>query len=125
MDYMRFYGQQRYWILTVFAALTAGLLTLASRSDEFKIPFFAEGLYVVGCIVTATFWMAEVSGACVWRKMAQRAANLENDLSFEIFRKMPSAPSFWFLPTTWLVTGLYAAVLVFWILMGLQQLRKS
>ncbi len=116
MEYMRFYGNVRFATLTVFAALTRGILTFIFKRESHLTPLLQFVLKIIGIFITLTFWIAEVSAVILWRHFAKRAIALENPLSYKVFSTIPGAPHFWFMPTTYSVSFLYFSVLVFWLL---------
>lgn len=116
MQYMRFYGNVCFATLTIFAALTGGILTFVFKGDPKLTPSLQFALKIGGILVTLTFWVAEVSAVILWRHFAARAVALEKLLSYQIFRTMRGAPRFWFMPTTYSVSFLYLSVLVFCLL---------
>lgn len=116
MQYMRFYGNVRFATLTVFAALTGGILTFVFKGDPKLAPLLQFALKIIGILVTLTFWVAELSAVFLWRRFAARAVYLEKPLSYQIFSTMPSAPRFLLMPTTCSVNFLYFSVFVFWVL---------
>lgn len=116
MEYMRFYGNVRFATLTVFAALTGGILTFIFKGDSNLTPLLQFVFKIIGIFGTCTFWVAEVSAVILWLHFTVRAVALEKRLSYQIFSTMRGAPRFWFMPTTYSVSFLYFSVLVFWLL---------
>lgn len=126
MQFLRFYGNMRYWILTVFAALTAGVLTYAVKTEipeEMQLPVKAGGI-----VIATVFWMAEFSASQAWIYFVRRAAKLEADLGYELYSKMKHAKrnfNFFTLPTTLSVNLLYILAIVFWWTFRFPELRPD
>ena len=116
MELIRYYGNVRFATLTLFAAVVGGLLAISYASSTPLPKAIKTLLEVGGVIVTAVFWIMELSAVFVWIHFAQRAAELESThLEFRILSTMRGAPRFHFLPTTYAVSALYLASLLFWI----------
>jgi hypothetical protein len=117
MGLIRFYGNFRFAILTLFIAANAGLLTIIYKTEP-KLPAnLGLSLKIGGCLVTFSLWIAETSVVLVWYRLVCRAVELEHKyLGFKIWSAMPGAPGFKYLPTTYVSALLYAATIVLWVL---------
>lgn len=117
MELYRYYGNVRFATLTLFAAIVAGLFIASYGSNPALPQTLKMHLQIGDAIATATFWIMELSAVFVWLHCTRRAVELENiDLKFRILSTMRGAPRFYFLPTTYAVSGFYFASLLFWIL---------
>jgi len=116
MDILKLYSNMRYWVLTVFAALTAGVLTFAVKTE---IPVNMHWPVKMGGIVIAgVFWVAEFSVSQVWIYFVRRAVKLEAGLGYEMYSKTRHAKhnyNFFQLPTTLSLNALYILAIAFWI----------
>ena len=116
MELIRYYGNIRFATLTLFAAAVAGLLAISYASSTAPPKNIKTLLGVGGLVATAAFWIMELSALFVWIHCARRASKLETEhLHFHILSTMRGAPRFYFLPTTYAVSGLYLASLLFWV----------
>ena len=88
MQLIRFYGNFRFAILTLFIAANAGLLTIIYKTDPKLPPNLGSTLKIGGCLVTLVLWIAETSVVVVWYRLVRRAVKLEHKyLGFEIWSK--------------------------------------
>lgn len=115
MQMLRFYGNMRFALLTVFAALTGGLLAFLGKAETASSAVPLQAMRIGGLIVALVCWVGEVSAVFVWSHFAKRAAALEDVLGYRMYSTMPGAPHFRFLPTTYAVWLLYLLVGVFWL----------
>jgi hypothetical protein len=110
---LRFYGNLRFAVLTVFSGLTGGLFTIFYRQGP-TTPFNVA-LAFGGVLVALTFWTAELSAAYVARHFMKRAAEIEHQIGFKGWSTLPGAPAFRALPTTVVLALFYISVLLFWL----------
>jgi hypothetical protein len=110
MQMLRFYGNMRFAVLTVFAALTGGLVAFLGKA---AVPL--QVMRIGGLIVVLVCWIGEISAVFVWGHFAKRAAKLEESLDYQMYSTMPGAPHFRFLPTTYAIWLLYLLVALFWL----------
>lgn len=115
MQYLRFLGNLRFAGLTVFIAITAGLLTLIFKSEPLLKPLTILVLKIGGVLATLTFWIAELSVVYQWRQFVVRAVELEQKLNYKVFSRLRGAPKFRFMPTSYFVSLLYCSIIAFWL----------
>jgi hypothetical protein len=109
---MRQYGSVRFAQLTLFIALTAGLLTATFTSNPPISPTIKFTLKVGGIITVIVFWIMEERAADYWHHFCRRAVELEKELGYQQYTKRPARV---FITATNAVRLLYAAILVFWV----------
>jgi hypothetical protein len=79
---IRHYGNLRFAQLTLFAAITAGLVKVAiENAHEWPVPL-RTALYTAGALVAASFWVMEERGADYWHHFRRRADKIEPFLHF-------------------------------------------
>jgi hypothetical protein len=113
---MRHYGNVSITLITVYAALTAGLVTVLkslSASLSFKQLIL---LKIAGLVLTSLLWLMEYSAIYLWSRFVRRAAELEADLGFKQYSSLPGAPKFLWRPGAWAIHLFFFIVLVIWIL---------
>lgn len=118
MQLIRFYGDLRFKMLTVFVAITAALLSVLLRPEPLS-PRTLFGLHFAGVLTGMTFWVCELSGAFQWRRFAGRAVELETVLGYRVYSVFPGAPRFHFMLATYFISIFYATVVTFWLLPAL------
>lgn len=112
---MRHYGGVSITLITVYAALTAGLVTVLksmSTSLSFKQLIL---LKIAGLAVTALLGSMEISAIYLWGRFARRAAELELDLGFKQYSSLPGAPKFLWRPGTWAIYIFFCLFSAVWI----------
>jgi hypothetical protein len=117
---MRHYGTIQFAALTVFIAITGGLIALLySKSTDIPIPIrFA--IMFGGLLISIFFFLIELSNSYHWSHVARRAGELETEvLNYKLYSSLPGSSMFkMFRP--FLSGGLfilYITVAVFWLLL--------
>ena len=113
---MKHYGTLHFAELTVFVAITAGIITLVFTSHPPLLPLIRKLLKFGGFIVTICFWLMDISGVYLWTHFAKRAAELESQLGYRQYSSLPGAPKFNRIrPATVGLWLFYILILIFWV----------
>ncbi|MBC8504228.1 MAG: hypothetical protein H8D34_05185 [Chloroflexi bacterium] len=109
---MRHFGNIRFAQMTLYLAITAGIVTTLFQSDT--ISHLARiSLKIGGIIVTILFWLMDARAMDYWNHFRRRAIQLEKTLNFEQWSKSPADK---FFSTTNILKILYILILAFWII---------
>ena len=109
---VRHYGTLRFAELTIYIAITAGLLTVTYGRPAPQVVVVSAGVKVAGLLVTTLFWILQERTMLYWYHFTNRAVELERDLGFKQYSTRPPAG---------LLTGrntlraFFAVMAVFWI----------
>jgi len=111
---LRHYGNIRFAQLTVFLAITAGLVTCVftfNLSEPAKLLF-----KIGGVIISVLFWIVDISDMYLWTKFIRRAAELEGSLNYKQYSGLPGSPKFDRVrPATLAIWCFYLLVFLFWL----------
>ena len=118
---MRHYGNMRFAQLTLFTALTAGLLGAAASPPD-DMPWLRLLLAVAGAVSALAFWVMELRSSEYWRSFHDRAKELEEGLGYKQFRSGPGRPSGG-LSASRAVGALYWLAVAMWLVILYAQLR--
>ena len=113
---LRHYGNQRSWQLTVFVALTGGLLSLLYGNSSISNPTIRIVFGWVGIVVTFCFFALDKRSAEYWNWCIERGKKIEKHLHLQ--RLSRGSPQSFFIHISarlaaWLIYGL---AFVFWII---------
>lgn len=109
---LRHYGNLQFAQLTVFIAITAGLLSVIFRSDD-PISCSAEiVLKLAGLLLSALFLVMSERVTAHWLAYWKRAKELEKLLGFKQYTDRPVAKYF---SNTNAVRGVYLLTAILWI----------
>ena len=111
---IRFYGNMRFAQLTLFSALTAGLLAIIFKTDPPLPELIKTVLKVGGLISTFVFWVMEERSTGYAMHFIRRIVALEKLLGYRQWqgRRMGTQSLF---SATNAVRFLYFSVAVFWL----------
>ena len=90
-DNMRHYGNMRFAQLTLYFALTAGLVTVVFTLNPPLGPGLRRGLMLVGAVASAAFGVMEERAADYWHHFRRRAVKLEESLGYKQYTDRPAA----------------------------------
>ena len=109
---LRHYGTLQFAQLTVFIAITAGLLSVVFRSDN-SIPSLAEiALKLAGLFISALFLVMTERITAHWSAYSKRAVELEKILGYKQYTERPKAK---FFSNRNAVRGVYLLAGILWI----------
>lgn len=109
---IRHYANMRFAQLTLFAAMTAGLLTILF-SSSFYVESPLRALLMIGGAVTAgIFWVMEERATDHWHHFNARAIELEKSLGYLQYTDRQSRKV---LNATNAVRTLYGTAILFWL----------
>lgn len=108
----RLFQTIRFAQLTIFIALTSGLLTVVFRTTAPLPGHVMISLKLAGILVTFLYWGLMERTMRFWRHLIARAIELEAELGF---RQYSSAPKPRVFSGTNVVRAFFAVVLVFWV----------
>lgn len=110
---MRQYGNMRFSQLTLFIALTAGLLTGLFTSNP-PLSFLVRSvLKIGGLIITVVFWIMEKRAAGYWHHFSRCAVDLEKQLGYKQYSTLPART---IVTATNAVCVLYFFMFLFWVI---------
>jgi hypothetical protein len=113
---MRHYGGVSITLITVYAALTAGLATvLKSLSTSLSFNQLIL-LKIAGLVLTGLLWFMEYSALYLWSRFVRRAVELEADLGFKQYSNLPGAPKFLWRPGAWAIHTFFFLFSIIWVL---------
>ena len=108
---LRHYSNLRFAQLTIFLALTGGLIAITFSKDisnKLKTLFEATGIFI-----SLMFLLIEESATHKWKSFKKRGIELEKDLEFSQLINFPSSGLF---SATAATRMLYAGVIFFWLI---------
>lgn len=109
---MRQWANIRFAQMTLFAAITAGILAGLFQNGSTQLGVSRIALKIGGIIVTFVFGFLDQRAMIYWRHFRQRAVELEKALGF---RQYTSAPTARFLNSANAVRVLYLTVVLIWV----------
>lgn len=112
-DNMRHYANMRFAQLTIFVALTGGLIIVLFSKDAPDSPLAKAILKVAGIFIAAMFWIMEERAADYWHHFRKRAVELEDLLGYRQYKDRPTRR---LLTATDASRAIYAGAIVFWII---------
>lgn len=109
---MRQFGNIRFSQMTLFVALTGGLLAVllqnATLSDMAEIT-----LKIGGAIFTFLFWIMDARAMAYWNHYRERGIELEKKLGFKQYSTSPARK---FFSATNAFRLLYLVIFIYWII---------
>ena len=93
-DNMRHYGNMRFAQLTLYFALTAGLVTALFTVDPPLSDSLRLALKIIGVIASAAFSVMEERAADYWHYFRRRAVKIEKLLGYKQYTDRPAARFF-------------------------------
>ena len=96
-DNMRHYANMRFAQLTLYSALTAGLVTVVFTVDPALDDNLRLGLKIIGAFAAAAFGVMEERAADYWHHFRRRAVEIEKSLDYKQYTDRPAAK--WFSAT--------------------------
>jgi hypothetical protein len=108
---MRAYGNMRFAQLTLYVAITAGLLKLLFTSGPQITCATSRIVALGGCLATIAFGVMEERSSDYWHHFRRRAVDLERELGY---KQHTAAPSRKVISATNAVRMLYIIMLAFW-----------
>jgi hypothetical protein len=88
---VRHYQTTRFSLLTVFIAISAGLLTVLSTTAGTAAANWTFMLKVAGVSTTVLFWILQERTMLYWYHFVRRASELEQSLGYQLYRTRPRA----------------------------------
>jgi len=88
---IRHYQTTRFSLLTVFIAVSAGLLTVLSATSNSPSGYLSLTLKVAGLATTLLFWILQERTMAYWYHFVLRAAELERSLGYRLYSVRPEA----------------------------------
>jgi len=88
---IRHYQSTRFSLLTVFIAITAGLLTVFTAISSASPAYLSLLLKIAGLATTLLFWLLQERTMLYWYHFVRRAAELEATLGYQLYSARPEA----------------------------------
>src|SRR4051812_47366937 len=76
-QWIRFHGQLRFAILTIFTALSGALVTVVFKTSPELSNSLQTALKIAGALTAVVFLAMEISSAMSWRHFVKRGVELE------------------------------------------------
>ena len=110
---LRHYHNQRFAQLTLWLAITAGLMS-ALFSKSYVVPSIANmALKLIGIIASIVFWIMDRRMVDHWRHFWKRLQEIEPELEFRMWLDRPKRKWLGSTNATWF---LYGTIIVFWLI---------
>ncbi len=110
---MRQFGNIRFAQMTVFIAMTAGILTALFQANSSLLLGTRIILKVTGLFITIIFWLMDQRAMDYWNHYRIRAIELEKVLGF---RQYTNSPARKFFSATHTIRILYFGIVVLWVM---------
>jgi len=110
---IRHWQQMRFTAMTVFIAVTAGLLTAIFQWRENPTSLASISIRLMGILAVIVFWVQDERIVQYWQHFTARAKDLEVELGFEQYSKTPRRNQL--ITSGNAIRLLYFTFLVFWI----------
>lgn len=110
---VRHWTTLRFAQLTIYVALTAGLLNVLFAKGGPPPARTALAIEVAGLVTTLVYWLLQERTMLYWYGFVRRAAELEPGLGFKQYSQRPRAG---LLSSANAVRALFAVMLLFWSL---------
>lgn len=112
---LRYCGNLKLAEVSIFAAVTGGLLAALFRIDPTKQAVARVTLEVFGLLTSICFFLILESTQYAWFHFAKRAASLEQVLGYKLWSSFRGAPEFRVRPSHWSLRVFYISVILFWL----------
>ena len=93
-DNMRHYANMRFAQMTLYFALTAGLVTVVFTANPAQPPGLRLALKIIGVVAAVAFGVMEERAATYWHHFRKRASDLEAVLGYKQYMSRPAAKLF-------------------------------
>jgi hypothetical protein len=109
---IRHFGNIRFAQMTLFLAITAGMLTVVFQNETISL-LASMSLKIGGMIIALLFWTMDARAMTYWHHFRERAIVLEETLGFQQWSHSPATK---FISTTNAIQILYSVVIIFWVI---------
>lgn len=109
---IRHYQTTRFPLLTVFIAISAGILTVLSATYATSPGYLTLILKLAGLATTFLFWTLQERTMVYWYHFVRRAAELESSLGYRLYSSRPKAGVF---ASTIALRLFFLVIALFWI----------
>lgn len=109
---IRHYQTTRFTLLTVFIAISAGILTVLSATATTSPGILPLLLKLAGLATTFLFWILQERTMLYWRHFVRRAAELEGSLGYQLYRSRPKPG---ILSSTNAIRVFFLILALFWV----------
>ena len=117
VDFCKYAGGVQFAQISVFLALMSGLTYFLFGDKPCKPDELLLAVLKCGAALAAlALWAVEESHAYLASNFFSRTQQLEEELGFRAFLRLPRRSPFWSGPTNWAFRVMYASFVVFWIL---------
>ena len=118
IENLRNYGNMRFAQLTLFIALTGGLLALIIQFSSSLEAWLCYALKIGGLAVAFIFLLAEERVTAYWRHFRRRADKLEENLGYKSYSDLKSCKIF---SATNGFRALFILIIAFWVIFIIKQ----
>ncbi|MDD5327121.1 MAG: hypothetical protein PHY02_04815 [Phycisphaerae bacterium] len=118
IDFCKYSGGVQLAQISIFFALMSGFayfLFGKDRPDESLLTI----LKFLASLVAFLLWFVEESHAYLASNFFCRAQELEKEIGFDAFSRLPKHRPFWFGPTNWAFRIVYCGFALFWFIVAL------
>jgi membrane associated rhomboid family serine protease len=114
---MRHYGNMRFALLTLFSALTAGVITVLFKDGNPVSGLYTTALKLIGFVVTVAFFIMELRATEMFNHYCTRAKELDQMLGSTQHITRPDAGLLGvrILSAQYATNVLYISVAAFWL----------
>jgi hypothetical protein len=113
-DNMRHYGQMRFGQLTIFFAITAGLIS-AVFNFEHKMPLIPKTMLMVcGLYISIMFFIMEERSSTYWNVFHERAKELEPKLGYKQYQQRPHG-QYKYITATYATRAILVGSIILWL----------
>lgn len=109
---LRHYSNLRFAQLTIFAAITAGLLYIFFHENNYSYSPFIHAIPAIGLVVVIVFLILELRILIYWDHHKNRTKDLERELGYDQYKTRPEPR---YIRGRFAIRLLFAGVSIFWV----------
>lgn len=110
---LRNYHRHRFLQLTLWLAITAGLMSALFGKDYNVSDFAKIMLKLIGIVTSTVFWIMDLRMVDHWRHFYNRLKEIEPELGFRMWTDRPKRKWLGSTIATWFLYGL---IIIFWLI---------
>jgi hypothetical protein len=109
---IRHFQSARFSLLTVFIAISAGLLSVLAATSSTSPGYLGLAIKAIGLLTTLLFGILMERTMLFWRHFVRRAIQLEETLDYQLYRTSPHGRLF---TGTNAMRGFFVILGIFWL----------